>query len=314
MPNEAAQGVMEGGGSYNRHAQFQARGGSLALPLLEQVVSGLVLDGRDDPVVIADYGSSQGKNSLEPMRTAIRALRARLGPDRAIMVTHVDQPANDFNTLFAVLDQDADRYAAGDLSVFPAAIGRSFYEQVFPANHVHLGWSSFAAMWLSCIPTQISGHFRAHGGTADEIAAFRRQAAKDWESFLTLRARELRPGGRLVVVLAALDDDGISELDDLMDEVNAEPADMVSEGAIPAQERARMVNPTYARRRADLLAPFDSSRQFDGLSVECCELSSLVETARAWRPDPRSPPAQSLAAAAAAICGSMTPGARRSGS
>jgi long-chain acyl-CoA synthetase len=299
MLNEAAQGVMEGGGSYNRHALVQAQGGSLALPLLEQVVSGIALDGGDDPVVIADYGSSQGKNSLAPMRTAIRALRARLGPDRAITVTHVDQPANDFNTLFAVLHHDADRYAASEPNVFPAAIGRSFYEQVFPAGHVHLGWSSYAAMWLSCIPTQISGHFRAHGGTADELAAFRRQATKDWESFLTLRARELRLGGRLVVVLSALDDDGISGLDDLMDEVNAELADMVSEGAIRAQERARMVIPTYARRRADLLAPFDSGGQFHGLSVECCELSSLADPG--WAAYERNGDQHALAATQAAL-------------
>jgi hypothetical protein len=40
MPNgrESSHGVMEGGGSYNRHARVPAGGGSLALPFLEQAV------------------------------------------------------------------------------------------------------------------------------------------------------------------------------------------------------------------------------------------------------------------------------------
>ena len=49
--------------------------------------------------MIADYGSSQGKNSLAPMGIAIGNLRPRLGPNRPIFVFHVDQPSNDFNTL-----------------------------------------------------------------------------------------------------------------------------------------------------------------------------------------------------------------------
>src|SRR6202050_2527791 len=147
MSYEAAHGVMEGGGAYNLHAMVQADGGNFALPLLEQAVRNLRLDGANQPVVIADYGSSQGKNSLAPMGTAIRELRARLTPDRPITVTHVDQSANDFNTLFSVLKNDPDRYAIHDPNVFPSAIGRSFYEQVFPPDYVHLGWRSYAAVW-----------------------------------------------------------------------------------------------------------------------------------------------------------------------
>jgi salicylate 1-O-methyltransferase len=39
--------------------------------------------------------------------------------------------------------------------VFPCAIGRSFYDSVLPSNSVDIGWSSFAAMWLSSVPTLI---------------------------------------------------------------------------------------------------------------------------------------------------------------
>ncbi|HEY6293166.1 MAG TPA: SAM-dependent methyltransferase [Terriglobia bacterium] len=272
-------GVMEGGGAYNVHARIPAGGGNLALPLLEQALRDITLDGGDQPVVIADYGSSQGRNSLAPMRAAIKAVRARLGPDRAIFVVHVDQAANDFNTLFDVLHRDPDRYASDDPKVFPCAIGRSFYENVLPPDHVHLGWSSYAAVWLSRIPMLIPGHFMPVRSAGDVGAAFERQGAEDWKSFLSLRAGELRPGGRLVVVLPGLDDDGQSGFEGLFDHANRALAEMVDEGAIAADERARMVLGAYPRRRCHLLAPFSLDGGFRGLTVEHCDLSVLPDSA-----------------------------------
>ena len=282
----AAYAVMEGGGSYNAHAKSQATGGVLALPLLEQTVREMAVPDGNHPIVIADYGSSQGKNSLVPMRTAIRSLRARVGADRPVMVTHVDQPANDFNTLFDVLHRDADRYAFDDPNVFPSAIGRSFYEQVFPPDSVDLGWSSHAAMWLSRIPTLVTGHFRGERGTDAERAIFRQQAALDWERFLSLRASELRPGGRLLVVLVGRNEDGRTGYEALLDEANAALAEMVSEGAIRAEERVRMVLATYPRRTSELLASFERDGQFQGLTVACCEfLTSKDPTWAAYLQD-----------------------------
>jgi hypothetical protein len=62
------------------------------------------------------------------------------------MVYHVDQPSNDFNSLFELLDTNPDRYSFDDPCVYPSAIGRSFYENVLPPNSVHIGWSSYAAV------------------------------------------------------------------------------------------------------------------------------------------------------------------------
>jgi len=273
----AAHGVMEGGGSYNLHAKIPAGGGNLALPFLEEAVHRLILD--DKPVVIADYGSSQGKNSLAPMRSAIKALRTRTGAHRPILVVHVDQPANDFNTLFGVLHDDPERYSVDDGNVFPSAIGRSFYESVFPKGYVHLGWSSYAAVWLSRIPMPIPGHIVAEASTGEVRAAFDRQAADDWKSFLSLRAQELRPGGRLVVVLPGLSDDGGSGFEPLFAHANDVLAEMVSQGSITAEERARMVLGAYPRRRSQLLEPFKNDNQYCRLTVERCELSPLPDTA-----------------------------------
>jgi hypothetical protein len=281
MPNEStpSHGVMEGMGAYNRHARLPAGGAAFALPHLEKAVRNAELGSGDRPVVIADYGSSQGKNSMVPMRVAIKALRHRIGPHRPIAVFHVDQPSNDFKTLFEVLDADPDRYVLDEPNVFPAAIGRSFYENVLPPGSVDVGWCSYAAVWLSRIPTVIPGHMFIARSTGAVRAEFDRQGAHDWQAFLSLRARELRPGGRLVVVLPALPDDGVSGFEHIMDQANAVLAEMVAEGAITAEERARMVIGSYLRRKNDLLAPFGHDGQFQHLTVEDFEMPELRDAA-----------------------------------
>jgi hypothetical protein len=270
---------MEGGGSYNLHAKLPAGGGTLALPYLERAARSCALPPGADPIVIADYGSSQGKNSLAPMRVAIRCLRTRVGSERAVMVIHVDQHANDFNTLFDVLHSDTERYSTDDPNVFPSAIGRSFYESVFPAEHVDLGWCSYAAVWLSRIPALIPGHFMSLASTGDVRAAFDRQGSDDWRFFLSLRARELHPAGRLVVVLPGLSDAGASGFEPLFNVANAVLEELVCERAIEGDERKRMVLGAYPRRREQLLEPFRVDGQFQSLSVEHCELFELPDAA-----------------------------------
>jgi hypothetical protein len=270
---------MEGGGSYNLHAKIPAGGGSLALPYLEKAAQSCALPPGSNAIVMADYGSSQGKNSLSPMRAAIRCLRTRVGNERSVMVVHVDQHANDFNTLFDVLQKDPERYTLDDPNVFPCAVGRSFYENVFPQGQVDLGWCSYAAVWLRRIPALIPGHFMSLGCTGDVRAAFDLQAAEDWRLFLSLRARELRAGGRLVIVLPGLSDTGGSGLEPVFNSANTVLAELVDERVIDDDERKRMVLGSYPRRRAQLLEPFRADGQFQSLSVEHCELLDLPDAA-----------------------------------
>jgi hypothetical protein len=270
---------MEGNGAYNKHARLPADGAVLALPLLEKAIREVKLDPGDEPIVIADYGSSQGKNSLAPMQVAISRLRKRIRPNRAISVFHIDQPSNDFNSLFEVLDADPNRYGLDEPEVYSAAIGKSFYERVLPAGSVHLGWSSYAAVWLSRVPALIPGHFISIRSTSTVHAEFERQAAQDWEAFLTLRARELRPGGRLVVVLPGIADDGSVGLEPIFDHANAALEEMVADRAITPEERARMTLQAHPRRKRDLLAPFERTAEFQQLSVEDFAMSEVSDAA-----------------------------------
>jgi hypothetical protein len=133
---------MEAGGGYNRGSSVQTAGLSPAVPLFERAARTVPLANAPEPIVIADYGSSQGRNSLGPMSAAIRALRGRTGRDRAISVVHTDLAGNDFSALFQTLADDPDSYLRDDSAIFASAIGRSFYEQILPSGTITLGWSS----------------------------------------------------------------------------------------------------------------------------------------------------------------------------
>ena len=193
------------------------------------------------------------------------------------MVCHIDRPSNDFNSLFEVLDADPHRYGRGNPNVFSCAIGRSFYGNVLPSNYVDVGWSSYAAMWVSRIPTLIPNHFCVLGCTHAVRAEFDRQGERDWEAFLSLRAKELREYGHLIVVVPGVHENETTGFEGIMDHANEVLIDMVTEGAITADERARMVLGVWPRRKRELLAPFSREGQFHNLTVEHSETSLLPD-------------------------------------
>ena len=138
---------MEGAGFYNRHSSAQAAGIDRMLSLLERAATDVPVG--EEVVVLADYGASQGRNSMAPMRVAIEAVRARYGVDKPALVFHTDLPSNDFTSLFHALDEDPDSYLSGSPGVYSAAVGRSFFGTILPPGQVHLGWNSWAVHWLS---------------------------------------------------------------------------------------------------------------------------------------------------------------------
>lgn len=264
----AAPAPMEGHGAYNRNSRVQASVAAPAIALFEAAAGTVPLPAGDEPIVIADYGASEGKNSLEPIAAALKALRARMGSGRAVSVVHTDLPGNDFSALFRLLEQDAHSYLRGDPEVFPSAIGRSFYEALLPPASVTLGWSSWAVQWLSRTPAPVPDHVQvAFSHNAEARRAYDLQAAADWELFLTHRARELKSGGRLVVLTMGKTDDGEFGYEPVVGSIYASLMNLVAEGAVSREEAGRMAIPTVGRTRAELAAPF-AERRFEGLTPE----------------------------------------------
>ena len=272
--------AMEGRGAYSQHSRIPAAGGALAIPLFVEAGRRVALDEGRRPIVIADYGSSDGRNSFAPMNAAIETLRNRVDPERPIEVYHTDLPSNDFATLFELLDRDPESYARRQHNVYSFAIGRSFYQSLFPAHSVDLGWSSYAAVWLSEIPSPIPDHIFIPCSSGEIRAEFDRQAAKDWRTFLALRATELRAGGRLVIALPSLDNDGFTGFGPLWDCANDALSDLVADGFVSKEERDRMTLASCPRRERDLLEPFAEQGIFEHLSVE--DVATVPGPDTAW--------------------------------
>ena len=254
--------------TYTASSRLQAVGLVRAQRLLEQSAAEVCLPPPTQPITIADYGAANGYNALLPIGAAIAALRTRTRPDHAILVTHTDVPDNDFSALFTTLNEDPDSYLTTASATFACAIGRSFYQQILPSDSITLGWSSWATHWLSRLPATIGDHIHiSHSAHDAARRAFTRQAAEDWHDFVAFRGRELVPGGRMVVLTLAVDEDGRAGFGPLMDALHDAVHRLAGDAVITADELARMAIPTVGRTEKDLRAPFAPSGRFEGLSI-----------------------------------------------
>ena len=261
--------AMEGAGFYNRNSSVQATSIEGVLRLWEQVAASVPVG--DEPLVIADYAASQGRNSMAPMKIAIEALRANGGADRPVDVIHTDLPSNDFAALFEALAEDPDSYMAATSAVFPFAVGRSYFDPILPPERVHLAWNSWSLHWLSGKVNAADHCMPALSRDPAVLSALAARKADDLRRFLAARATELRPGGRLLSIsLGALPDrtghDWVFKwLWDCVEE-------MGREGLLSANERLRCTFPSGPRTQADIEAPFAEGGSFAGLTLDHVEV------------------------------------------
>jgi SAM dependent carboxyl methyltransferase len=239
------QNVMEGSGFYNEHSAQQQEAAAAGIAMLRASACEIPVAG-DGPIVVADYGASQGKNSLHPLRAAIEEIRGRDGAGQVdVTVVHTDLPDNDFASLFETVAHDPETYAG--TGVFTYAAGRSFYEQLFPDGTVSLGWSATAVVWLRKTPCPLPDHLFSYAATGDRRRVWAEAAADDWKTFLRLRSAELRSGGEMVVTTLV---SGPGYLD-WMALIEAGARDTLEAGTLDRAELEAMVIPTYIRAPVD---------------------------------------------------------------
>lgn len=256
-------------GSYTASSRLQAAGLHRAIDLFEKAAAAVPLPPAPQPIVVADYGAATGHNALLPVCSAIAELRKRTTPEHSVLVVHTDVPDNDFTEMFRTLAEDPDSYLAKDAATFASAVGRSFYAQILPSNAVHLGWSSWAILWLSRIPAPVPDHVHVAYSHDDAArAAWARQAAHDWHEFVAFRGRELCPGGRLVVMTMAVTDDGEFGYRGLLAAVVDTLTELAADGLVTEDEVRGMSLPVVGRRAVDFHAPFAPSGRLEGMEIE----------------------------------------------
>jgi hypothetical protein len=242
--------------SYNDNSALQATCQRVGNPILASMATGYA-EGRSESelkfVRIAEYGCSGGRNSYEPMRTVLSALRGESPHLRAECVLE-DLPSNPWHLVM----EEAPRLAAafgGDVHTLCA--GTSFYSQVCSDQSLNLGYSYVAVHFLSdTMP--LASHILMHESAPEERAAWEAQAARDWENFLLLRARELKKGGRMMISTMSRDSYGYSwqRLSHLVwDSI----CHLCSKGALTKREAESLCIPACLRSEEEIMAPFTSN-------------------------------------------------------
>jgi hypothetical protein len=254
---------MKGAGYYDRHSTAQLSSIEALRGWVDDAVADLPLPDRARPVTVLDLGSSEGGNAVRIMGAIVEGLRRRTG--QPLQTVFSDLASNNFNQLFANLEEarHAGVFAA---EVYPSAAGGSFYGPLLPPGTVHLATCFNAIQWLDRLPAvpmpdQIA-YRRPHpprpglAVSPAATAAFQRQAEQDLVRFLACRARELVPGGKLL--LAGPGDTNEARVGDgIADVLNDACRDLVSAGRLKRGEYECLTMPCYFRTVAELLAPLE---------------------------------------------------------
>lgn len=252
---------MIGGGFYNANSAPQMAAIAAVLPWIDEAIAAMALPVSGPAFTIADFGCSEGRNSIEVVRHAIAALRQQTGQD--VQTIHSDLPTNDFSTLTRSLRADAQS-VFGDKNTYSCVVPGSMFDQLLPAGSLDVSMTFNAIGFLSRRPVESLPDYilpngpskaRARGSVSEaDRTAFARQAEDDVKEFLSARARELRPGGK--VLLQVFGGDGNARTcDGLYDLLNDAVLDHVDAGKISEEVYTRYYQPVYFRTLDELVAP-----------------------------------------------------------
>jgi hypothetical protein len=254
---------MKGAGYYDRHSAAQLSSIRALQDWIDDAVANLPLPDPPQALTVLDLGSSEGRNAVQVMRSIVKGLRRRTG--QPVRPVYSDLASNDFNQLFANLEE-ARRAGLCPADTYPAVVGGSFYGPLLPPGTAHLATSFNAIQWLDRLPAvplpDSVVYRRPHpprpGVTVspEATAAFARQAEQDLVRFLEYRARELVPGGKLLLASPG-DTDQARVGDGMADVLKDACLDLVVAGRLERERYERFTMPVYFRTAAELLAPLE---------------------------------------------------------
>lgn len=238
--------------SYNDNSALQATCQRVGNPILADMAAQYA-HGRNGDLRrarIAEYGCSGGRNSYAPMHAMISALRAT-HPELPAECVLEDLPSNPWDQ---VMEEAPRLTGAFDGKVQVLCAGASFYEQVCGDESLDLAYSYVSAHFLSR-ESPLPSHVIMHETDGEERRVWERRAADDWEQFLLLRSRELKPGGRMMISTMGRDESGYSWR--LFSHVVWEAMQQEhARGALARHELEALCIPASLRSEAEVMAPF----------------------------------------------------------
>ena len=252
--------TMSGGGIYSLATVGAKHVIDAATPMVVDAINNLPQESIAAGFTFSDMGTADAGTSLSMIGSVIDAVSARV-PDAPISIVYSDQPRNDFNALIANVYGlgPFDTYLDRRDNVFPLVSGTSFYKQIVPAGTLDIGFSATAMHWLSAKACNISNHVQAVGASGAELEAFRAQAHGDWRQILLQRARELKPGGKLVLINFAQDEQGryLGNTGgvNMFDQFNRIWQDFLEQNRITRAEYENMTLPQYYNTVGEFSAP-----------------------------------------------------------
>ncbi|KAK2690815.1 hypothetical protein QWA68_010334 [Fusarium oxysporum] len=207
---------MQGGGYYNENSNLQGQAIDKSLELLRP-------SGHQGlSIILADYGSSEGKNSVQLFSQYLKTLPSVTS---ATLVFN-DTPSNDFSSLTLTIHQNWDTLSqGGSISINTLLSPRSYFEQVLPDGFVDAGFNFTALHWLRNMPDASS--------TPSSLSA---AAHEDFVTFLSARHKEIRQHGTMTICIPS---DG---------EISVLPTFRCFEASLRNLYDKYQVDPTIARR------------------------------------------------------------------
>jgi cyclopropane-fatty-acyl-phospholipid synthase len=271
---DASTTGMKGEGFYDAHSEYQRRVIEAGDELISEAADSVEPDS-DGAITIVDYGSGTGATSVRAVETAIAAIRKR-GDERPLQVIHNDVPDNDFTQLFRNVGGAGGYLRAGGGPIYALAAAGSFFDQVIPDASADLGMCSNASHWLRRQPSaRIPDGMYFCEAAGPERGAIAGQAAADWRAFLSARARELKPGGRLVVQGIGSDDSGERVSASRLLRVMWHAAEQLANaGLLERQTLEDYVFPVYCRSPSEAKEPLQQGGELEVVAERLDEVPS----------------------------------------
>ncbi len=269
--------AMKGDGYYSQSTRGAKDVIDNAVAMLIEATAAIAPTPKGQPLHIADFGAADGGTSKKAIYKTVSALRKRFS-DQQILVTYTDLPSNDYSNLFknmlGITSDQENNYMVDFPDVFLNAVGIGFHHQLMPDASLDIGFSATAMHYVSEKPCEIEDHVHMVGASGATLAAYAKRAAQDWESILLARAKELRPGGRLVFMNFGKDEQGryLGHTGgvNMFDTFYALWSGMHTEGLITSEEHKNASFSQYYRSVEEFCLPFmdqDSTVSKAGLKL-----------------------------------------------